>query len=237
MLRRVLIINPNGSSAVTQLIKSGIDRHLDPETLSTYWTCPGGPPVLQCHDIDQNADTCFQLLLDTTEDYDGFLLACYADHPLVTLLRVRVDPKPIVGIFEASIYAALSGLQPAKRFAILTTGEAYEKQLQEGVVRLLGKSRADSCFAGVVSTGVDILDFAKNSQGIVEAKIKAGVKKLLGKSEIAAICIGGVILFGMESLVREACLEELESEAGREIIVIDQLEAGAVMVRYAVHKK
>ncbi|KIX95164.1 uncharacterized protein Z520_09080 [Fonsecaea multimorphosa CBS 102226] len=237
MPSRLLIINPNGSSAITQLIKSGIDHHLDPETLTTYWTCPDGPPVLQSHDIDENADQCFSLLLDIIGDYDAFLLACYAVHPLVTLLQARVGPKPVVGIFEASICAALRDLQPTKHFAILTTGEAYEKHLEDGVLRLIGKSRANSFFAGVVATSIGIHDLAKESQGTIKAKMKAGVKKLLGKCDIAAICIGGVILFGMEPLIREACQEELGREAGREIIVVDQFEAGAVMVRNALENK
>lgn len=168
------------------------------------------------------------------EDYDAFLLACYADHPLVARLQVHVGSKPVVGIFEASVQAALDILEPSKRFAILTTGEAFEKQLEAGVLRLIGKPKVETCFAGVVSTGIGIHDLAEASQKTVKAKVKTSVKRILAKGDIGVICIGGVILSGTESLVKDACKEEIGNEIGQEIIVIDQLEAGAASVRRAM---
>lgn len=169
------------------------------------------------------------------EDYDAFLLACYADHPLVAQLQGQVGSKPVIGIFEASAQAALDALEPSKRFAILTTGKAFEEQLEAGVERLIGKAQAKDRFAGVFSTGIGIDDITEASQKTVEAKIKATVEKILAKCCIGAICIGGVILSGTELIVREACKTELGTEIGGEMIVIDQLEAGATAVTRAMH--
>ncbi|RDJ94058.1 hypothetical protein B4Q13_17475, partial [Lacticaseibacillus rhamnosus] len=57
------------------------------------------------------------------------MLACYADHPLVQALEAEVGQKTVIGFFEASVYTATSLLAPTQRFAIITTGTAFEKQL------------------------------------------------------------------------------------------------------------
>jgi Asp/Glu/hydantoin racemase len=196
----------------------------------------GGPLVLQNQeDIDRSTEACLHLLPSVVEDYDAFLLACYADHPLVAQLQSQVGSKPVVGIFEASVQAALDALEPSRRFAILTTGKAFEKQLEAGVERLIGKAKAKSCFAGVFSTGISICDLAEASQETVKAKIKAGVERVLAKCCIGAICIGGVILSGTEPIVSEACKGEVGNESGGEIIVINQLETGTAAVTRALH--
>ena len=49
--------------------------------------------------------------------HDGFLVACYSAHPLVESLRENTS-RPVVGIFQASIFWALS---LGGRFGIITT--------------------------------------------------------------------------------------------------------------------
>ncbi|KIV80981.1 hypothetical protein PV11_08436 [Exophiala sideris] len=238
----LLVINPNRSTAITNLIQSGIDRHAGPHIVTTYWTCPDGPAVLVSQeDIDRSTEACLEPLIKIQDSkrYDAFLLACYADHSLVSALQARLAGLPVVGIFEASVDHALAVLQPSKRFAILTTGKAYEEQLSNGVTRLLNTKNVPlSRFAGVVSTGVGWSDVEKGTEGIemVKAKVKEGGRKLLGLGDIGAICVGGVILFGMEGWISELCEAEMGRANGQKVIIVDQLEAGVRAVESAMHK-
>ncbi|KAK5038544.1 hypothetical protein LTR13_004291 [Exophiala sideris] len=221
-----LVINPNGSTAITNLIQAGINRYTGPNTVTTYWTCPYGPAVLQSQDdIDKSTAACLEPLIkiQNSKRYDAFLLACYADHPLGAALQARLEGLPV----------------PSKRFAILTTGNAYEEQLSRGVTRLLDTKKVPlSRFAGVVSTGVGWSDVEKGIEGIemVKAKVKEGVRKLLGLGDIGAICIGGVILFGMEEWIREVCEAEMGRADGQKVIIVDQLEAGVMAAERAMQK-
>lgn len=144
---------------------------------------------------------------------------------------------PVVGIFEASVHRALAVLQPMKRFAILTTGKAYEEQLHKGVMKLLDTKRVSlSRFAGVVSTGIGFCDVEKGLEENVKAKISDAVKKLLGMRDIGVICPGGVILCGMEKWLRETCETELGQEAGQNVKIVDQLEAGVIAAEEAIRE-
>jgi Asp/Glu/hydantoin racemase len=164
-------------------------------------------------------------------------LACYADHPLVAALQARLVGMPVVGIFEASVHHALAVLQPLKRFAILTTGKAYEEQLHKGVMKLLDIKRVSpSRFAGVVSTGVGFSDVEKGLEENVKAKIRDAVTKLLGMRDIGVICLGGVMLFGTEKWIRETCEAEMGQEAGQKVMIVDQLEAGVIAAEEAMHE-
>ena len=168
----LLVINPNGSTTITKLIRSGIDRYIGPNTIPTYWTCPDGPAVLQSQeDIDKSTEACLEPLvqIQNRKTYDAFLLACYADHSLVAALQchARMGSMPVVGIFEASVQYALDVLQPSKRFAILTTGKAYEEQLSSGVARILDSEDVPRFrFAGVVATGVGWSDLEQGRDGM-----------------------------------------------------------------------
>lgn len=198
----------------------------------TYWTCSDGPAVLKSQaDIEQSTTLCLEELKPIVERYDAFLLACFAEHPLNAALKIEVGSKPVVGIFEASVNVALEMLQPPKRFSIMTTGKAFEKQLSDGVKQLLGESKAQACFAGVVSTGIGPEDTMPEVTEIARQKVREGVKRLMSNDDIAAICMGGVILYGMENCALQSCQAELGTDTTRNIVIIDQLEAGVAMIK------
>ncbi|QDS72214.1 hypothetical protein FKW77_005372 [Venturia effusa] len=225
---RILVINPNTSTAITETFKPLLSKLSLPNTSLSYWTCPTGPPIIKtlAH-MYESASHCIPLLLDIVDDYDGFLAACYADHPLVRLLQSYVADKPVVGIFDASISAALTLVSTQTKFGILTTGQPFETLLTEGVKHLLqseGGTRADDWrhFGGVAASGVSLDD----TRFEAKAKVMEATYKLVQNGTINVICIGGVILSGMEGWVHEACEAALGPEKGRQVKVIDQLLAG-----------
>ena len=168
-----------------------------------------------------------RLLQARLEQPDGFLAACYADHPLVRLLQSYVGSKPVVGIFDASIEAALTMISAEFKFGILTTGQPFEVLLAEGVKHLFHSQDGEGAdklehFGGVVASGVGLND----SPFEAKSKIMMATRRLIQNGDINVICMGGVILAGMESWVHEACEAELGLEKGRQVKVIDQMLAG-----------
>jgi Asp/Glu/hydantoin racemase len=225
---RILVINPNTSTSITDTFRPFLSNLKLTNTSISYWTCPTGPTVIktQAH-MYESTNHCLPLLLDIVDDYDGFLAACYADHPLVRLLQSYVGSKPVVGIFDASIEAALNLVSVKSKFGILTTGQPFEVLLAEGVKHLLhGQDGEDANdlkhFGGVVASGVSLDD----AQFEAKLKVMAATRRLVQNSDINIICMGGVILAGMEGWVHEACEAELGPEKGRQVRVIDQMLAG-----------
>jgi Asp/Glu/hydantoin racemase len=225
---RILVINPNTSTSITDTFKPLFARLTLPNTSISYWTCPTGPPVIrtQAH-MYESTNHCIPLLLDLIDDYDGFLGACYADHPLVRLLQSYVGNKPVVGIFDASIEAALSLVSSDSKFGILTTGQPFEVLLADGVKNLLRNHDGEGSqklahFGGVVASEVGLDD----TQVEAKAKVTAATRRLVQNSKIDVICMGGVILAGMENWVYEACEAELGHTKGRVVKVVDQMLAG-----------
>jgi Asp/Glu/hydantoin racemase len=181
----------------------------------------------------ESASHCIPLLLEIADDFDGFLGACYADHPVVRLLQSYVGNKPVVGIFDASVDAALQLVGSDSKFGIITTGLPYEFLLAEGVKHLLGRTLDEpnellQRFGGVAASGIGVDDLRPESRERAKEKIIAATTRLVRSSEVTVLCVGGVILAGMEVWIREACEIELGTEKGREVKIVDQLVAGAL---------
>ncbi|KAH6695587.1 hypothetical protein F5X68DRAFT_198623 [Plectosphaerella plurivora] len=232
--RRVLVFNPNSSASMTDTFEPIIAAlPLAAGTTITYWTCPTGPAIIKSQaDMEESVAHSLPLLLKLAPDFDGFLAACYADHPIVRLMQKHMGTKPVVGIFDASIYAALQLLGPNSRFGIITTGAPYEALLTRGVRTLLGDDRRELArFAGVASSGVGLADVAgRPLDQCLEARRKIGeaTKKMLeqeGTGDVDVLCMGGVLLAGMEPWVHEAT-----ESRGREVKVVDQLAAGMLVL-------
>ena len=105
--RRILVINPNSNTLVTE----GLSGALDPLRIS-------GGPVIECVTLadgpfgietQQHVDQVSLLLRDTViarPDVDAFVIACYSD-PGLRGCR-EATPKPVFGIQESGILTALT---------------------------------------------------------------------------------------------------------------------------------
>ena len=233
---RVLVFNPNSSKSITDDFIPILSK-LDLLNMDiTYWTCPTGPILIRTQaDMFESASHCIPLLLELADEFDGFLGACYADHPVVRLLQSYVGSKPVVGIFDASIHAAIQLVGSDSKFGIITTGVPYEILLANGVKQLLGSTTNERKkqlrrFGGVAASGIGLGDLCPESRGRAREKVMAATTKLVSLGEIDVLCVGGVILAGMENWIREACENELGIEKGREVKIIDQLAVGAVVL-------
>jgi Asp/Glu/hydantoin racemase len=239
---KILVINPNTSVAITDTFKPIISKFNAPNNniKISYWTCPTGPPIIKTQaQMYESAAHCIPLLLDIADNFDGFLATCYADHPLVRLLQSYVGSKPVVGIFDASIVAALQLSNAASSFGIITTGVPYEALLSEGVVSFLrGNEKLLAKFSGVAASGISMEDLLPEWEDIAKQKIIAATRRLLRTMDNTDVLVmGGVILAGMEGWVHEACELELGLANGNKVKVVDQLLAGMVMLEGFLQNK
>lgn len=170
--------------------------------------------------------------------HDGFLVACYSQHPLVPLLKeqdaIRSSRKPVTGIFEASVSTSLQIIHPDEKFGIVSTGKVWESILTDATIAFLGTgSEASKRFAGVETTGLNATDLHDAPAEEVRKRMKDAVKRLLKRGKVGAICLGCAGMAGMDEMVREACVEELGDVEGKRVRVVDGVMAGVAWLEGA----
>lgn len=136
------------------------------------------------------------------------------------------DGKVVVGIFEASIATCLQSLNVDQKFGIVSTGSQWEQILGEAVADLLG-STASTRYAGTETTGLNADELHRTAKDEVDKRMKDATKRLLAK-DVEAICLGCAGMAGMDTIVREACIEQLGEIGGKRIRIVDGVVAGAI---------
>lgn len=128
---------------------------------------PSAPAAINNEEeAQQSADACLPLILERMKAPNppsAVLVACYSEHPLVEMLKKEIsDPAfRALGIFEASVSAALQIIKPGEKFGIVTTGKDWEPILTDGVLKILSEKDDDTepdSFAGVLGTGLGVLE-------------------------------------------------------------------------------
>ncbi|MCJ1391979.1 hypothetical protein MMC18_004846 [Xylographa bjoerkii] len=243
---RILIINPNSTPSMTHALKPLIDSLGYTDTEYSYYTAPTGPPSINnAADIHASTTACLADLstanahgataLRSEHAYDGYLVACYSRHGLVTALRA-LTTAPVVGIFEASVTTALQLLDvedQRQQFGIVSTGAAWEALLGEAVGLLLGRLGAGEGaygrFAGVETTGLDATELHSAEQGEVKRRIQGAVRRLMEKGTVRVVLLGCAGMVGMEEWVREVVEERVR--------VVDGVKAGVGVLQGLIKGK
>lgn len=133
--RRILVINPNSSIEMSNTLRTMVRP--PPGTMVQYYTTADGPSSIDGvrTSIQSTAAALGPLIHgNALGGHDGFLVACYSAHPLVECLR-EMTSKPVMGIFQASIFWALS---LGGRFGIVTTNQRWDYILTKSVHDLIG---------------------------------------------------------------------------------------------------
>ncbi|KAI0521961.1 hydantoin racemase [Xylaria bambusicola] len=238
---KILLLNPNSSSAMTDGMKTVL-RDIDlPSSTEVYtYTGPSGCPasINDGHDIQQSTDAVLADF-DAVGSYHGILVACFSVHPLVPKLQSVSGPHgAVTGIFEASVLAAITLLGPGQKWGIVTTGKFWEDHLSDGVKAFLGANPKDdnAKFAGVQSTGLNAGDFHHGiDPAVIREKLKKATKRLLDTGDIHVIVMGCAGMAGLEAIIREAAQEERDEEfAYSTLHVIDGVRAGVMQIDHMI---
>lgn len=146
---RILVINPNTSTHMTEALKPILERLNYSDVRFKYFTAPNDTvtvhdrvcePIASINSGEESAQSALNCLsvLELLDQYDAFLVACYSAHPLVGVLRQHIwdaqktnpafGKKYVTGIFEASITASLSLISA---FDFVQPGQLQKKQVDE----------------------------------------------------------------------------------------------------------
>ncbi|KAJ5727956.1 hypothetical protein N7493_005776 [Penicillium malachiteum] len=173
---RILVINPNTSTHMTDGLKPILNQLNYTDVQFEYFTAPNKPVTVGGHKYQpiesinsgeesaQSALNCWSVI-DEIPHFDAFLVACYSAHPLVGVLRQHIQEfeasnpeapkKYVTGIFEASVTASLSLISA---FDFLTLGDLHKEQIKESF--------------GIVTTG-----------SIWKEELSKAVSKMLGDTQ------------------------------------------------------
>jgi allantoin racemase len=163
---RLLVINPNSDTAVTEHLRLAAARVLPDGSRVDAVDCPQSPPVIETALDDVLAGPAV-VAAAAAGDPDAFLIGCFGD-PAVSALR-ELTAAPVVGLGEAALVEASL---VTSRFGVITT-------LDRGIPALwsqLEHAGAAGACAGIRSVEAAGAGTAGGSGGVVppEASMEPG---------------------------------------------------------------
>ncbi|KAF9880819.1 carbon-nitrogen hydrolase [Colletotrichum karsti] len=210
---RVLLINPNSTRAMTDACVSMVESQLPSDVIVTGFTAPRPAPsaIEGSFDNVMSAAAAARAVLPLAATHDAVLVACYSDHALIRMLREELPRQPVIGIMEASLFAArtLGG-----RFGLIAVSER-SRVLHEDSIHHYGFST--SC-AGVISCKLGVLDLHEKSQDEVMGIMASVGKRLVEEKGADTLLLGCAGMTPLKGAV--------EAAVGDEVQVIDGVLAG-----------
>ena len=210
---KILCINPNSSSEVTEGIEKICKEYALPGTeveIKLIKEAPSG--IESYHDAAISEKYLLERFEEWKGKYDGFIIACHSDIG-VDLLRELTD-KPVIGIGKASM---LFALPLGHKFSILSLKRKKIPQKED----LVKKYGLENRCASIRATGLGVVANDKEKREKLIQEGERGVKEdraeflILGcagmagmdkeiEKEIGVPVIDGAVsvLMLMESLIR-----------------------------------
>jgi Asp/Glu/hydantoin racemase len=227
---RLLLVNPNSSQSITAALRDTITPFTPSNTTLSFFTPSYGPPGI--HDVATAQESCAACMaeligpkarLDISE-YDGVLVSCFSEHPLIAQLRDTLSDLghniEVMGMFHAGVASAL--LRPAP-FGIIATGTGEKPNLVVAVATYLG-SKESTRFAGVITTGLGVVELQEGDQAKVEKNMRETTGRLVDQGAETLI-LGCAGMSGMDSMVKDEAMKK-----GKKVIVVDGARTGVELL-------
>ena len=188
---RILILNPNTTASVTELVT----RHAR-QVLGDTVECVPATARFGANYISNEAAYAIagHAALDGVAEYgtgcDAVLLACFGDPGLFAVREVCA--MPVIGLAEAAMReAAMHG-----RFSIVTGGVLWRPML-ERLAAALGYAEKVARIRTIALTGAEI---AADPQGSI-AFLAAACRAAAREDDAQAVMLGGAALAGMAARI------------------------------------
>ena len=223
---RLLLINPNSTESMTSAAAARISSYLDAAypgkardnfEVSLFTGPPDAPAQIDGEEASrESAAKCLPLLCQRAtpssrkyfDTFDGVLVACFSDHPLVhDLVRESEHVTPVAGIFHASITVCLA--RPAAPFSIITSNDEWVELLDSAAARMLGSTppfaNSPAPFKGTIASSLPVLDLhnPRNLRAIARRIYDQNVLRLRTHTVILG-CAG---FSGLEAPLRQEITE------------------------------
>lgn len=219
---KILLINPNTTQEFTDRVDKISRQFAAIGTEVTAMTPAYGPRSIESiYDELLSSAGTLEAALANIDQYDGFIIACYSDHPTVYALREITD-KPVLGIAEASM---LMACMLGYRFSIVTTNKEWEPLLNDAVQHFGLTARC----ASVRSTGMPVLALETASPEETYQMILKASQAALQQDGAEVICLGCAGMAGLD--------KQLEKDLQVPVIdgVIAALKLVEGMIGYGIH--
>jgi allantoin racemase len=193
-MARLLVLNPNTSSAMTRAIAIAAEQAAAGRAEVSAVQPPLGPESIEGQfDEVVSAYHSLDAVLRIREECDAVIVACYSVHPVIGALREALR-QPVIGIMEASILCALP---LGARFSVVTTSARWQPLLADGV-RALGFW--DRC-ASIRSSGLAVLDLERLPAEEVRSRLVAEARLAVERDGSEVICLGCAGMAGLEEAI------------------------------------
>lgn len=197
---RLLLINPNTTTAMTRKIEAAAKAVAGPDTEIIATNSQDGPASIQGY---LDGATCLPGLLAEAArhpDVDAIVVACFDDTG-VDALRCTTT-APVIGIGEAAYHAAS---MISAKFGVITTLSRSVPVLEANLVRY-GLDRRCAC---VRASDVPVLELEKADPDTTE-RIRAEIRNAIDHDGVEAIVLGCA---GMTDL-----MQSLSNEFGLPVV-------------------
>lgn len=189
---KILVINPNSSASMSLAIEESIpDAYTQNESLVIdVYTAPPDSPSEINNEVQAEASSTV-VLKDFSENprlrsYDGYIVACFSDHPLVSKLpSILRENQKVYGIFHASLIKATAD-QSTGNCLILTSGKDWEEPLNHAILNF-SKSNWPSNFEKTLSCGLSPLELENPSN---YPQLKKIIQESHSKLNVSAFILG-----------------------------------------------
>jgi allantoin racemase len=218
---RILFINPNTTHSFTDRVRAVAEQYASPNTQVIALNPESGPRSIECvYDELLSSAGTIEVALQNIDNFDGFVIACYSDHPTVYALREITD-KPVIGIAEASMYIAC---MLGYKFSVVTTNDEWEPLLWDAVKHY---GLAERC-ASVRTTGMAVLALESDEEAEYKNVLDAAKMAML-EDGAEVICLGCAGMSGLD--------KRLEAELRIPVVdgVVGALKLLEGLVGYGVH--
>ena len=204
-IMRILMINPNTSASITDLVVAAARREAAPETQIVGVTGRFGARYISTRAASAiAAHATLDAYGEHGADADVVALACFGDPGLGGLKELA--HQPVIGMAEA---ACLEAARNGRRFAIVTGGERWGPMLEEFVAGL-GLASQLAVVKTVSPSGGDIARDPDGSLALLAGAIEACTRDHAAD----VVILGGAGLAGLtESLALRVATPLIDSVA------------------------
>lgn len=170
---KILVVNPNSSGSMTQEIRENVISYFIKKDIKStldnisYYTGSSTSPAQIC-DIKtslQSRDACLPELTDPNnenyyDNFDGVLIACFSDHPLVQSLSEIANENNSKTVVAGLLNTAISfcSLLGDRTFSILTSNNEWIEILDNAVERKYLTKSSEKYWKGTVATNLEVLN-------------------------------------------------------------------------------